>query len=154
MDTYFKELDEHAKQYGKDKSILFMQVGSFYESYQSDKQGFDLDIISDITNCLISRKDKTAPVSKENVKTLGFPLNSLNKYLSLLIESGYQVKIIEQNAIGKIHGRINPVNNGKIERTTKGVYSSGTVIDLDSKDNNFIKLDWENQNFKCIKNIL
>jgi hypothetical protein len=73
---------------------------------------------------------------------LGFPLQSLNKYLNILVEAGYQVKVIEQNAIGKIHGKVNPKNNGKIERTTKGVYSRGTMIDLDNKDNNYILSLW------------
>ena len=93
-------------------------------------------------NCAISKKDKTQPLSSDNVKMLGFPLQSLNKYLNILVEAGYQVKVIEQNAIGKIHGKVNPKNNGKIERTTKGVYSRGTMIDLDNKDNNYILSLW------------
>jgi DNA mismatch repair protein MutS len=93
-------------------------------------------------NCAISKKDKTAPLSGENVKMLGFPLQSLNKYLDILVNAGYQVKVIEQNAIGKIHGKINPISNGKIERTTKGIYSRGTIIDLENKDNNYILSLW------------
>ena len=99
IDTYFKEQDEHALLYGKDKSIILMQVGSFFEAYQQDNKGFDLDIISEITNCNVSKKD--------NVRMLGFPLQSLNKYLNMLVNEGFQVKVIEQNAIAKIHGKIN-----------------------------------------------
>ena len=141
-EKYFAEYNEFAKEYGKEKGLVFYQVGSFYEAYQSDTQGYNLDILSDLMNCAISKKDKTQPLSSDNVKMLGFPLQSLNKYLNILVEAGYQVKVIEQNAIGKIHGKVNPKNNGKIERTTKGVYSRGTMIDLDNKDNNYILSLW------------
>ena len=134
MDTYFKEQEDHANLYGKDKSIILMQVGSFFEAYQQDTRGFDLDIISDITNCNISKKD--------GVRMLGFPLQSLNKYLNMLVNEGFQVKVIEQNAIAKIHGKVNEKTNGKIERYTKGIYSKGTIIDLDNKDNNYILSLW------------
>jgi len=142
IDKYFAEYNEFSLEYGKDKSLVFYQVGSFYEAYQSDTQGYNLDILSDLMNCAISKRDKTQPLSSDNVKMLGFPLQSLNKYLNILVESGYQVKVIEQNAIGKIHGKINPISNGKIERTTKGIYSRGTMIDLDNKDNNYILSLW------------
>ena len=142
IDKYFAEYNEFAKEYGTEKGLVFYQVGSFYEAYQSDSQGYDLDILSDLMNCAISKRDKTQPLSSENVKMLGFPLQSLSKYLDILVNAGYQVKVIEQNAIGKIHGKINPINNGKIERTTKGVYSRGTMIDLENKDNNYILSLW------------
>ena len=100
IDKYFAEYNEHALEY-KDKGLVFYQVGSFYEAYQSDTQGYDLDILSDIMNCAISKKDKGSPLSADNVKMLGFPLQSLNKYLNILVDVGYQVKIIEQNAIAK-----------------------------------------------------
>jgi len=134
IDKYFKEYYEFSLEYGNDKSLVFYQVGSFYEAYQLDSQGYNLDILSDVMNCAVSKKD--------GVKMLGFPLQSLNKYLNILVDAGYQVKVIEQNAIGKIHGKINPINNGKIERTTKGIYSRGTMIDLDNKDNNYILSIW------------
>jgi len=134
MDTYFKELEDHAELYGKEKSIILMQVGSFYEAYQNETKGFDLDIISEITNCNVSKKD--------GVRMLGFPLQSLHKFLNMLVEEGFQVKVIEQNALGKIHGKINEKINGKVERFTKGVYSKGTLIDLDNKDNNYILSLW------------
>ena len=134
IDKYFKEYYEFSLEYGNDKSLVFYQVGSFYEAYQLDSQGYNLDILSDVINCAVSKKD--------GVKMLGFPLQSLNKYLNILVDAGYQVKVIEQNAIGKIHGKINPINNGKIERTTKGIYSRGTMIDLDNKDNNYILSIW------------
>ena len=83
IEKYFKEHEEHTHEYGKDKSLLFMQVGSFYEAYQSDTMGYNLDIISELTNCMISKRDKNQAVSVDNVKMLGFPLQSLNKYISI-----------------------------------------------------------------------
>ena len=50
IDKYFAEYNEFSLEYGKDKSLVFYQVGSFYEAYQSDTQGYDLDILSDLMN--------------------------------------------------------------------------------------------------------
>ena len=135
MDVYFKELEDHQKIYGKDKSILLMQVGSFYEAYQTDTLGFDLKIISELTNFIITKRDKSNPVTNiDNPFTLGFPLNSLNKYVRILTDAGYQVKVVDQNNNSKY--------NSKITRHTKAIYSSGTMIDLDHKDNNYILGLW------------
>ena len=135
MDVYFKELDDHQKIYGKDKSILLMQVGSFYEAYQTDTLGFDLKIISELTNFIITKRDKSNPITNiDNPFTLGFPLNSLNKYVRILTDAGYQVKVVDQNTNSK--------SNTKITRHTKAIYSSGTMIDLDHKDNNYILGLW------------
>jgi len=149
IDNYFKEHDSHVEEYGKEKSLLFMQVGSFYEAYQSDTQGYNLDIISDLTNCMISKRDKSQPVNKDNVKMLGFPLQSLNKYINILTENGYQVKVIDQNGTTPLKrgSSVNIIDgtsktSSKIERFVKAIYSSGTMIDLDSKDNNFILSLW------------
>ena len=135
MDVYFKELEDHQKIYGKDKSILLMQVGSFYEAYQTDNLGFDLKIISELTNFIITKRDKSNPITNiDNPFTLGFPLNSLNKYVRILTDAGYQVKVVDQNNNSKF--------NTKITRHTKAIYSSGTMIDLDHKDNNYILGLW------------
>lgn len=135
MEIYFKECEDHQKIYGKDKGIVLMQVGSFYEAYQTDTEGFNLNVISDLTNFVITKKDKSNPITNiDNPKTMGFPLNSLNKYVKILTDAGYQVKVIEQITPNK--------SNKKIERQTKATYSSGTMIDLDNKDNNYILAIW------------
>jgi DNA mismatch repair protein MutS len=130
MEIYFKEYNAHVAQYGKDKSLLFMQVGSFYEAYESDTEGYTLDVLSDLMNCMISKRDKHQPVSKDNVRMLGFPLQSLQKYISILTDDGYQVKVLDQNGTSK--------TETKITRQVKAVYSRGTMIDLDDKNNNHI----------------
>lgn len=134
MDKYFKEYNDHVIEYGTEKSIVFMQVGSFYEAYRSDTQGYNLDILSDLLNCMISKKDKSSPLSADNVEMIGFPLQSLNKFINILTDEGYQVKVIEQNGTSK--------TTTKIERSVKAIYSRGTMIDLDSKDNNYIMSLW------------
>jgi len=145
MEKYFKEYDTHVSEYGKDKSLLFMQVGSFYETYQSDTEGYNLDILSDLMNCMTSKRDKNLPISKDNVRMLGFPLQSLNKYLSILTDYGYQVKVIDQNGTSK--------TTKDITRQVKAIYSRGTMIDLDNKDNNYILslyLDKDDNNLDII----
>ena len=145
MEKYFKEYDAHISEYGKDKSLLFMQVGSFYEIYESDTEGYNLDILSDLMNCMISKRDKHQPISKDNVRMLGFPLQSLQKYVYILTDNGYQVKVLDQSGTSK--------TETKITRHVKAVYSRGTMIDLDNKDNNYILslyLDKDDMNLDII----
>ncbi len=129
--TYIKKyLDMHKKyeeEYGKDKYILLMQVGSFYELYATKTEGPNLDIISKQTNMIKSRKDKTtnAEISIDNPYFMGFPENSLEKYTQILLQYNYTILIIDQIKI-----------DNKIERKISQIITSGTYLDnLDIKSN-------------------
>ena len=56
VEEYFRLHKKYSEKYGKDNTILFLQVGSFFEAYQTLENGFNLQKISDILNIRIFRR--------------------------------------------------------------------------------------------------
>lgn len=117
VDEYIFYHDKHVKLYGT-KTIVFMMVGGFYEAYSTDELGPDLTKISEITNLVKTKKDKTIQnVSKKNPYMMGFNITALDKFMKILIDNGYTVVIIDQ---------VTPPPKPK--RAITGIYSAGTYI--------------------------
>ena len=128
IEEYFRLYESYSNKYGKNNTILFLQVGSFHEAYQTLTQGFNLQKISDILNIIVSKKNKSIiDVNNKNPYMLGFPSITLNKFLKILIDNGYTVVIGDQ---------ITPPPNPK--RAITGVYSPGTYLDDNTPDANNI----------------
>jgi DNA mismatch repair protein MutS len=128
IEYYFKEQKYYEKIYGS-KTLFMMQVGGFYEMYETLTEGPDLNKISSILNILVSKRNKSLlTVDKKNPKMSGFPLAVLNKYLKILIENSYTVVLCTQTT---------PPPNPKREIT--GIYSSSTFIDdISNPENNYL----------------
>ena len=93
IDYYFKEQKHYEAIYGS-KTLFMMQVGGFYEMYQTLTEGPNLTKISSILNILVSKRNKSvATVDRKNPKMSGFPLVVLNKYLKILVDNSYTVVI-------------------------------------------------------------
>lgn len=136
--TYIKYYNKYCDIYGKDKTFVFMQVGSFYEAYGTDTEGPDLLHISKLLGVMRSRKGKTKSdtVSIEYPYFLGFPMGSLVKFLEILIENDYIVAIVDQ--ITSNNGISEKFKKGEIRDVTN-IYSKGTYIDnIDKKEGNYI----------------
>jgi DNA mismatch repair protein MutS len=124
---YFLNQEKYNKIYGK-LSIFFTQCGMFFESYETLEEGYDLQILSNIMNITVTKKDKSIPVSSKNPYMLGFPCIVSQKYIKTLIDNGYTVIIQEQ---------VSPAPKPRREIT--GIYSPSTYINEISKpDSNFI----------------
>jgi hypothetical protein len=54
---YLHEYNKYKKQYGA-KTLVLMQVGSFYELYATDTDGPKLKDIADLLNTVCTKKDK------------------------------------------------------------------------------------------------
>jgi DNA mismatch repair protein MutS len=128
IDYYFKEQKHYETIYGQ-KTLFMMQVGGFYEMYETLTEGPDLNKISSILNILVSKRNKSiATVDRKNPKMSGFPLAVLNKYLKILVDNSYTVVICSQTT---------PPPNPKREIT--GIYSPSTYIDdINNPDNNYL----------------
>ena len=128
IEYYFKEQKYYEKIYGS-KTLFMMQVGGFYEMYETLTEGPDLNKISSILNILVSKRNKSIlSVDKKNPKMSGFPLAVLNKYLKILIDNSYTVIICSQTT--------SPPNP---KREITGIYSSSTYIDdISNPENNFL----------------
>jgi len=132
VDEYLYHQEKYEKKYGKDKTLVLMQIGSFHEAYSTNDRGFNLFKLSEILNLICTRKDKSIiEVSIKNPNMLGFPSIALQKYLKILIENGFTIIIIDQ---------VTPPPQPK--RKVTGIYSPGTYIEesFSPDSNNIISI--------------
>ena len=99
--TYFRN---SIKEYFKDKYVILLEVGSFYELYASnDEEYSDLKKISEITNLIITRKHKQIEIfDTGNPYLMGFPAIVKKKYINLLKKYNYNIILIDQNKLNSI----------------------------------------------------
>ncbi|WGH26051.1 MAG: DNA mismatch repair protein MutS [Candidatus Shikimatogenerans bostrichidophilus] len=70
-------------------TILFFQVGEFYEIF-----GYDAILCSRILNITLTKRNKK---NNNSIYLVGFPCKSLKKYLKKLVKHGFKVAICDQN---------------------------------------------------------
>jgi DNA mismatch repair protein MutS len=110
IEEYFEYYEKYRGDYNK--IVVLMQVGSFYEMYATLTRG-NLSEITLILNIQKTKKNKNIEeISVSNPIMAGIPVYTLNKYMQILIENGYNVVIIDQY-----------LHNGNITRKLRGVYS-------------------------------
>ena len=128
---YFYNQEKYVGIYGK-STIFFMQIGSFFEAYQTHDEGYDLQILSNILNIIVSKKDKSVTcIDRKNPYMMGFPCISLQKFIKILIDNNYTIIIMEQIL------NLNPKQ--KKEREVTAIYSPSTYINEISKpDSNYL----------------
>src|SRR5579872_1874788 len=97
IDIYLEYQAKYTEIYGS-TAIVFMQVGSFYESYATDTEGFNLKELERILHTKFTRRDTTTnkPPDHSNPYLLGFPCVSLTKNLGILVENNYTTIIFDQ----------------------------------------------------------
>ena len=142
---YLHYQEKFEKKYGRDKTIVLMQVGSFHEAYSTPDKGFNLPKLSEMLNVICTRKDKSvSEVSEKNPNMVGFPSIALQKYLKMLVEFGFTVIIIDQ---------VTPPPSPKREIT--GIYSPGTYIENSfSPDSNNIVSIYIEEEIQTDKSVL
>ncbi len=143
---YLDYYDKYVKKYGKEKTMVLMQVGSFYEAYATNERGPNLQEFAETLNIVCTRRDKSVDdISLKNPYMSGFPMVSSTKYFNILIDNGYTTVVIDQTT---------PPPNPKREVTN--IYSPGTYIDgIQKPDTNYIVcLYLEEEVQKAGKNLL
>lgn len=123
---YFSQQESYAKIYGE-KTIVFIQIGKFYEAYNDKTKGYlQLEELEPLLNIKFIRRDKKAG-NKPN--QFGINCVSMASKLGTLIEHGYTVVLFDQKEpVGK-----------EIERECIGVYSPGTYLsDKQMSDANYL----------------
>lgn len=100
-DLYMNYTRELKKEYGE-RSIVFMQVGSFIEVYgkkdHNTNEIFGSEIVDFKNICEFSMKEKTGVKSSDNYNIVmaGFPDYLIDKYTDKLVEHQYTVAIYMQ----------------------------------------------------------
>ena len=129
---YIELYNKYKKLYGE-KTIVLMQVGSFFEIYSCHnkkvKLGPETKEIIDILNVIFSKRNKNIDeITENNYQMAGWPVNSLDKYVDILLNNKYTIIIVEQfdNEMG---------GNAKKERKVTEILSPTTTINNTSDYN-------------------
>ena len=124
---YFDIHDYYTNIYGKNRTIILMQVGSFHEIYCTDNDGIDLVELSQQLDICCTKKNKNNPLSKTNPRMMGFPTHTTYNYIDKLIDLNYTVILIDQTT--------DPPNP---KREVTNIYSPATHIEKKSNKSNFL----------------
>jgi DNA mismatch repair protein MutS len=136
LDDYIEYDASYKKKYGRN-TVIFMQVGDFFELYAYTAEdadandaliGADLPTICDMCNLQMTRKNKAIPdATKKNPYMAGFPLYILSKHVQTLTQNGYTVAVVKQ---------VTPPPNPRREVTD--VFSPGTQLNATQRDGNYL----------------
>ena len=123
FDEYLDFYNKYKELYGE-KTIILMELGMFYEMYSLNdgNTGPPLFDISSLLNILCTKKNKSIEdISKKNPYMAGVPIQSIDKYIEILIANNFTCIIVNQhdNEMGK---------NAKKIRTVTEIISPSTYI--------------------------
>tara|TARA_B110000967_G_scaffold201706_1_gene239374 strand:+ start:6069 stop:9110 length:3042 start_codon:yes stop_codon:yes gene_type:complete len=142
---YFNLYSKYKSEY-KENIVVLLQVGSFFEIYGikiKEPESIHHNIICEDTSnilevsnlCKLNISEKTRSfVDGDQIVMAGFRDYSLDKYLTILTESGYTVPVYVQFGSGK-----------NITRELDNIYSPGTYLSYDVDKNDKIS-----NNIMCI----
>lgn len=94
-EIYFDLCKKHVTK--KDRDIVLLQVGSFYEAYSSPSGEGCAEMLSEALNIHLTKKSNKHPFSEKNPKMAGIPTMNLERHLNLLLDNHYRVILYEQN---------------------------------------------------------
>jgi len=119
IDTYFSYQVKYTNEYGPN-TIVFMEVGSFFEIYGADSKegGQIIHRISNLLNLHVSRKN--GKHKKDSPYMAGFPNYALEKYVKVLLQNSFTIVIMEQYMVE---------GSKKPERSVTRILSPGTDLD-------------------------
>lgn len=123
VSNYFELQREAEKKYGNN-TVVLIEIGSFFEIYQSETTGKAKEIAKTL-NILLTKKNKSIPeVTERNPNLCGIPTVSLDKHLEKLIsEDKWTILMVKQKGT--------PPN---ITRYVERIISPGTNTDYINQD--------------------
>jgi len=117
---YFDLCNKYQNEYGE-KTILLMQVGSFYECYGikcKKTMNVKLSKIMEFSHiCELNVVGKNTCVGEEDVVMAGFKVEFLEKFLRKIQEASYTCVVYKQDEAAK-----------NTSRSLEGIYSPGTYF--------------------------
>ena len=126
ISDYLSLTIKYKKEYS-DKTLLLMQVGSFFECYAIEESpgiysGSDILSFSEINDMVIAKKNTTH--NGKQVVMAGFGVTQLEKYVKRLQEHNYTVVVYTQDS-----------NTKNTTRSLSCIYSPGTFFNNESINN-------------------
>jgi DNA mismatch repair protein MutS len=124
---YFEEQARYTERHGE-KTIVFFQMGKFYDAYATSTQGYPrLEDLSVLLNTHYIRRPEDASNPKSLPNQFGINCVSIRKHLTTMVENGYTIVLFEQKLEDDL----------SIDRIWVGTYTAGTIIsDRQSQDSN------------------
>lgn len=96
-EEYIDYHNHYVEKFGRDRTLVLMQVGSFYEAYATPDKGPDLQKLEELTEACIAHKGKEKRVvNMDNPWMWGFPMVASSKFIGILIDAGYRLIMIDQ----------------------------------------------------------
>tara|TARA_Y100000389_G_scaffold201031_1_gene242781 strand:+ start:319 stop:3450 length:3132 start_codon:yes stop_codon:yes gene_type:complete len=131
IDDYLELTKKYQKSHGE-KTLILMQVGSFFECYalllpDGSYKGSHIQEFANINDMIISKKNVC--VGELNVVMAGFGLPQLEKYIKKMLAYGYSIVVYVQDSQSK-----------NTTRSLSCIYSPGTFF------NNQDSLEQDNYN--------
>jgi DNA mismatch repair protein MutS len=134
IDEYLELQEKYEKKYGS-KTVVLMEVGSFFEIYGVVRDSATDQLpaisrgriyeVSEITNLNVTKKcDKQQPVTEKNPLMAGFPSASFDKWKDILLRYGYTIIKVEQEMVS---GKKEPIRK-LTEIMSPGVYMDTTNV--------------------------
>jgi DNA mismatch repair protein MutS len=121
---YFEKTKHYKDEYGE-KTLVLMQVGSFFEVYGTQDPISGKISSSNICEfsriCDLNIAEKNICVGNQNVVMAGFSLSGIDKYLKKLQDDSYTVVVYTQDEQAK-----------NTTRSLAGIFSPGTYFSTDS----------------------
>jgi len=136
IEDYLTYTKKWKNEYGE-KTLVLMQVGSFFEVYglqndNGDIEGSNIIEFSKICNMAIASKKQT--FHKKQVMMAGFGISSIDKYIKILQNEGYVIPIYVQDT-----------QSANTTRSLSEIVSPGTFFDDDSTNlSNNVMCIWLN----------
>lgn len=128
---YFNYVDEYQAKYGKEKTIVMMQVGTFYEFYFYGNKNACAAELAELLNVRKTMTTKKKEVGSENPNMVGFPVVALLRYLKILIDNGFLVVQVDE---------IKKLKKKSIRKVT-AVHTQGMSMDqLSAESNNIVSI--------------
>ena len=145
VEEYLELTKKHKKEYGE-KTLVLMQVGSFFEAYglmDKDNNIYGSDIVkfAEINDMAISKKNIC--VEKQGVVMSGFGLPQLEKYIKKMQENGYTIPVYTQDSAQK-----------NTTRNLSCIFSPGTYFSNETRElSNNITCIWIYTSYNIITKI-
>ena len=131
LTEYFNLQKKGENKYGEN-TVVFMEVGSFYEIYEVDCQEGRVGKakeIAGVLNIQVTRKNKSKDHGPRNPYMMGFPNYAVEKFISRLIQNNYTIIKVNQHDIP---------NSDSKDRKVDKIYSPATYIDGNVPTTNFL----------------
>jgi DNA mismatch repair protein MutS len=145
VEEYLELTKKYKNEYGE-KTLVLMQVGSFFEAYgliDKDNNIYGSDIVkfAELNDMAISKKNIC--VEKQGVVMSGFGLPQLEKYIKKMQENGYTIPVYTQDSAQK-----------NTTRNLSCIFSPGTYFSNESRElSNNITCVWLYSSYNIITKI-